>query len=108
MPRPAQAVPSQAAFETPEHSKLLRDVALLDRARSALRAGNAARALTELNRYDAERETHILDREAQLLRIEALVQSGNRKQASELARAYLAAFPGDAHETRLRALLGGN
>lgn len=62
------AAPSQAAFESPEQSKLLHDIALLDDARRALRAGNAAQAKTALERYEHERLTRVLDREAQVMR----------------------------------------
>lgn len=62
------AAPSQAAFESPEQSKLLHDLALLDDARRALRAGNASQAKAALERYEHERLTHVLDREAQVMR----------------------------------------
>lgn len=60
--------PSQAAFETPEQSKLLHDVALLDDVRHALQAGDAAQALSLVSRYEQQRQTHVLDREAEVLR----------------------------------------
>jgi hypothetical protein len=66
------AAPSQAAFEAPEQSKLLHDVALLDDVRHALQAGDSARALSLVARYEQERQTHVLDREAEVLRQRAL------------------------------------
>jgi hypothetical protein len=99
------AAPSQAAFAGPEQSKLLRDVALLDAARRALREGDTAQALSLVSRYDTERETHVLDREARLLHIDVLLARGQRAQARALAQQYLAAFPSDAHAERLRALV---
>jgi hypothetical protein len=96
--------PSQAAFDTPEH-KLLHDVALLDAARRALRSGDAGAALGQLDRYEQARQTHTLDQEAQLLRIDALLSSGQRDMARKLASQYLAVHPSDAHSARLRALL---
>jgi hypothetical protein len=102
---PPFASPSQAAFAGPEQSKLLRDVALLDAARRALRESDTAQASELLNRYDSERETHVLDREARLLHIDVLVARGQRAQARVLAQQYLVAFPGDAHAERLRALV---
>lgn len=96
--------PSQATFDTPEH-KLLHDVALLDAARRALRSGDAGSALSELDRYAQARLTHTLDQEAQLLRIDALLASGQRDMARKLASQYLALHPSDAHSARLRALL---
>lgn len=97
--------PSQAAFASPEQSKLLRDVALLDDARRALKAGDTAQALSLITRYDAERQTHVLDREALLLHIDVLSMRGEHQQAQALAQRYLAAFPNDAHAERLRALV---
>ena len=66
------AAPSQAAFESPEQSKLLHDVALLDDVRRALKSGNTAEGRALLARYENERQTHVLDREAELLRVRAL------------------------------------
>lgn len=64
--------PSQATFDAPEQSKLLHDVALLDDVRHALQGGDAARALSLVARYEQERQTHVLDREADILRERAL------------------------------------
>lgn len=70
-PTPLTA-PSQAAFDAPEQSKLLHDVALLDDVRHALQAGDSARALSLVSRYEQDRQTHVLDREAEVLRQRAL------------------------------------
>lgn len=101
------AAPSQAAFESPEQSRLLHDIALLDDARRALRSGNATQAKAALQRYENERLSHVLDREAQLLRIDVLTALGERAQARQLAAQYVTTFPNDAHVERLRALLEG-
>jgi hypothetical protein len=98
------AAPSQAAFEAPEQSRLLRDIALLDAARRALKAGNAPQASALLGRYDTDRQTHVLDREAQLLRIDVLVAQGERQRAKVLAEAYLSSFPNDTHASHLRSV----
>lgn len=75
-PPPAPlAAPADATFEPPEQSQLLRDIALLDDARRALKAGNGAQALALVARYEAERHSHVLDREAELLRQRALAAS---------------------------------
>jgi hypothetical protein len=61
--------------------------------------------MAELDRYDGVSETRILDREARLLRIDALVLNGQRQRAAELAREYLRRFPNDPHSARLRKLI---
>jgi hypothetical protein len=82
------------------------EVAAVDRARASLASGAAERALEELAEYDRLRMTGTLDREARILRIDALLRVGRRQEAVELARSYLARFPRDAHAVRLRELAG--
>ena len=79
----------------------------IDGARAALASGAAERALTELSEYERIRSTGTLDREAWILRIDALLALGKRGEARELARGYLERFPKDAHATRLRELANG-
>jgi len=89
-----------------EAGALAREVERIDQARAAVAAGAGERALAELERYARERETGVLDREAWLLRIDASLLLGQGARAGELARGYLARFPRDAHEARLRAIAG--
>ena len=97
--------PSPAAPRAADSSGRLREeVRLIDAARAALAAGNAESALRELQTYQRIAETGTLDREARVLRIEALAKVGDSKQARALAEAYSADFPHDAHARRLRAL----
>jgi hypothetical protein len=84
---------------------LAHEVELIDLARAAVAAGAGERALVELARYDRERETGVLDREAWLTRIDAVLLLGQGARAGELARGYLQRFPKDAHETRLREIV---
>ncbi len=81
------------------------EAARIDAARSALQRGDARRALTELDWYERSRVVGVLDREAAVLRIEALVRLGDRAHAVELARDYLAKHPQDAYVERLHELL---
>jgi hypothetical protein len=81
------------------------EAARVDAARRALAAGDLGRALSELDAYQRIRTVGVLDREALLLRIQVLVQRGERERAVGLARNYLAAHPRDAHATRLWALV---
>ena len=87
-----------------ERGRLARDVQLIDRARRALAAGEAARALAELDELERRATSAVLDREAWILRIEALHLSGQVGRARQLAVRYREAFPNDAHAARLRVL----
>ena len=90
---PALPPPSSIPTSPLDQGSLLRDeVAMIDAARAALGSHDSSTALSILNRYDARVRTHVLDREARLLRIDALVQSGDRAMAARLAQAYLNDF----------------
>jgi hypothetical protein len=106
LPRPA----SEPAVGTlpQEASALAYEVALIDKARVSLRGGDARAALAALTRYDAERQTRVLDREAAVLRIEALRLAGRSSEAREQAQRYLDRYPADAHATGLRELIRDN
>jgi hypothetical protein len=82
------------------------EVANIDAARRALAAGDARTALQQLEHYYGRARTGTLDREAQLLRIDALLRAGQTAPAHQLAEQYLASYPHDPHAARLRALLG--
>lgn len=97
---PASASPSQK-------SNLAEQVRLVDSARSALAAGNAARSLALLNRYTREYPKGSLHQEVMLLRIEALAAGGKLAQARALARKFLAAQPNSPHAKRIESLVGG-
>lgn len=99
----AHDLPSRAVL--PDGRDLGREVAQIDAARQAVAAGNARVALQHLEQFAALDRTATLDREAQLLRIDALMLSGNEPAALRLAQAYLAQHPGDPHAARLGALV---
>jgi hypothetical protein len=90
-----------------EEPNLAAEVAALDRARVALAAGDAARAVRELDQYQKDFPRGILGQEALVLRIEALVRSGNAAAARALADRFLRASPGSPHAARIRTLVGG-
>ena len=85
-----------------------REVRQIDSARQALESRDADGALAALDSYERSRVVGVLDREALLLKIEALTQKQDLEQAKTLARQYLQRFPTDAHAPRLRALLGAS
>jgi hypothetical protein len=104
-PAPAAAPeqPEAPVAEAPKPStasQLSLEVELLDRAREALRGGNALGALSVLEGYRGG----ILAPEAQVLRIQALERSGQPRAASALARDFLAKRPGSRHAAALRSL----
>jgi hypothetical protein len=87
----------------PRGISLSEEVALLDRARGALAQGDGARALRALDVYDAACPAGALAPEARVLRVEALVKSGDRRRAAEVAAPMLeGASP---HERRVRSVL---
>ena len=99
-PTPPAVAPSAAS------GSLGDEIALLDAARRALRAGDARLALSALHRHQAEFPRGLLGQEATLLRIEALVRAGNRPAAEALARQFLARQPNSPHAKRIESLLG--
>lgn len=86
---------------------LAREVRVIDDARMKLRSGNAAGALVELDRHAREFPGGKLQPEATLLRIEALVRSGDVARAQSLAQPILDRTPEGPYAERLRRVLAG-
>jgi hypothetical protein len=86
-------------------SSLEGEVTALDRARSALAAGDAAGALKLLAQYEQAFPKGALRPEATYLRIQALSKSGQHDAARELAARFLAKHPSSPHAAQLQALL---
>jgi hypothetical protein len=82
-------------------SALTEEVRALDEARRALREAEPSRALTVLERS----RYGVLAAEAAVLRVEALLQLGQRAAAEREAAPILARNPAGLHATRVRALL---
>jgi hypothetical protein len=93
---PSPSANSGALFE--------QELALLTRARSALRAGDPAQCLSTTNQYLSSFPRGVLQAEAQVLRIEALQHTGARSEAQREARAFLEHFPQSAHRKRFEQL----
>jgi hypothetical protein len=103
---PASTAPgtSPAAGES-RTSTVRAEVAMLDKARGALAAGEPARALSILDGY-GERVAHgDMAPEAAVLRIEALVKAGDRSAAGRFADAFLAGDPSSPYLARVQSLL---
>jgi len=96
---------ARAGSDAPSSGALGAEVERIDSVRRALDSNDATRALSELESYQRSRRLGVLDREALLLRIEALVRQGELGRAKHLAREYLSRFPNDAHAPRMGALV---
>jgi hypothetical protein len=83
-------------------SSLAAEIALLDAARGASRAGEFERALAILARYRREHARGELRRESDVLTLETLFLRGDHDAATRLARHFLEAFPGDPHAAYVR------
>ena len=105
---PAQPVQVPEAEKSPValNKSLAAEVVLLDRARNALLAHNPSGALRALEQYRKERQTAILEPEANVLQIQVLDQLGEHAAAVRLARNFVQAHPESRHADSLRALAG--
>lgn len=107
VPAPAIVKPSPRADAHPiEGGTLAQQIALLDRARAALTAGDAAHAQELVNDYEARFPDGSFVEEAEVLRVEALIRAGDRAGATRVGTRFLSAHPTSAHAARVRALLG--
>jgi hypothetical protein len=105
--QPSAASSASTAPDTSASRALGAEAARIDAARRALGRGDVRRALIELDWYERSRVVGVLDREAELLRIQAHVRAGDGARAVELARGYLAKHPHDAYSARLTELIRG-
>jgi len=94
----AHRVPAPSA----RASSLADEVAALEVARAAIARHDAAAALAAIARYEHDFPKRSLGPEATMLRIEALVQQGNRAAALPLAKRLLGA--NRTYEARIRTL----
>jgi hypothetical protein len=111
----AEPAPSAASPGTPRpvpaptlHGTLGPETAALDQARGALKAGDPAKTLGLVARYQREFPGGVLAQEAAVLRIDALAQQGNRRAAAAEARRFLNAHPHSPHAERLQILAGAS
>jgi hypothetical protein len=89
-----------------QQGSLADEVAQLQKAKLALKAGNPSQALAELGTYGQRFPRPMLGAEATVLRIEAFSQSGDAARAKTLAEGFLAKYPNSPYATRLRSLTG--
>ncbi len=105
---PARSAPrvEPSASAKAERPSLAEEVALLDRAREAVAAGDAGRALTALDEHTRRFPGGALGQEALVLRIEALSMRGDRAAATRLGESFLKSFPQSPLAPRVRSRLG--
>jgi len=96
---------STTADKTRNVPNLAGEVAALDKARAAAGVRDPARTLRLLDDYQRQYPNGDLGPEAQLLRIEALVQNGQSAVALPIARRMLKDAPTGPHAERIRSLL---
>ncbi|XXY45867.1 hypothetical protein WME91_38275 [Sorangium sp. So ce269] len=105
-PRSTSAAPRARSAPVAPADALREQVAIIDRARDALGAGDAAGCLSELDAYDRRFPRSAMGEEATVLRIEALIRLGDRARAADLGQRFLASRPTSPHAAGVRALLG--
>jgi hypothetical protein len=102
----AVAVASNAAFPTEGSDRRLRDELLaLERARQALRRGDASAALSALGSYELRFPQGALSREATVLSVEARLAAGDQQGARAVAARALEADSTSPHAKRIETLL---
>ncbi len=105
-PRAASERRAQPAARTAGEASIQGQIDLIDRARNAVRAHQPAGALQAISEYHQRYPQGVLGQEAQLLRIEATLQQGDRATAERMFDAYEARYPSSALATRVRQMLG--
>jgi TolA-binding protein len=98
------APPARSA--TPAHDETLAaEIALFDRVRAAVGANEPDRALGLLDDYERRFPAGAFRQEAEVVRVQALLQKGDRAAANRAGERFLAAHPTSPHAARLRAML---
>lgn len=96
-PRPPSAEPAP---------DLAKELAMLEEARAALRAGTPADAIAALDRHRREIRSPQLEREALLLRAEALCAQGDREEGERMLDEIVGRWPGAAGVHAVRSRCG--
>lgn len=91
--------------EAPVDDDLPAELALLDAAKRALAGGDGAAALASLQAYATRFPRGVMRTEAELLRLEALLQAGRRADAEAVGKKLVSSTDSELVRTRVRALL---
>lgn len=92
--------------KTARAASITEELQAIDAARSAVAAGDGARALKLLDDHARRFPRGRLHLEAEVLRIEALARSGNRAAATTRARAFVKRHPNSVFTPRVRRIAG--
>lgn len=103
---PARTSPVASGSTARPMASLADEVAALDAARVALRAGDASGALRALDDCDRRFAGGMLGPEAMVLRIDALALRGDHASAKRLGEAFLAAHPRSPLASHVRWSIG--
>jgi outer membrane protein assembly factor BamD (BamD/ComL family) len=90
----------------PGRVPLYGELALLDTAAAALAAGDGRRTLALLDAYTREYPRPRLAPEAEVLRIDALAQTGHQALAAKAAETFLKRHPDSVFAARVRRYVG--
>jgi hypothetical protein len=102
---PSALSPGDQAAQAAEPSgSVALEVAAIERVRSELGRKDGRAALAALGRYASEHPAGVLAHEADVLRVEALLQAGDAPAALELAEQLLLRHGDSPHRARLQAL----
>ncbi|MGC4095272.1 MAG: hypothetical protein QM756_46585 [Polyangiaceae bacterium] len=107
---PALEAPRSAGVNAPrvaptKADSVAAELGVIDSARAALARGDAAGALSRLDGYARSYPRGRLALEAEVLRIDALSQSGQSSLAAKRAEAFLRRHPGSVLASRVRGYL---
>ncbi len=103
--RPPKALSTPVETTPIDAEHLAEQVAVVDRARSALARGDAAAALKALDEYDSRFSRRKFAPEALYLRMESLLRMGRPDAARSVAQSLVNAFPTSPHTARARQVL---
>jgi hypothetical protein len=96
-PIPTHPLPAPSVHE---------ELVVLGRARAVLNSGDAARALSILDTYDARFPHAAMAQEATVLRIESLARMGDAEAARRVGDAFIKENPDTPYAARIRAVIG--
>ena len=96
-PIPTHALPAPSVHE---------ELVVLGRASAVLNSGDAVRALSILDTYDARFPHAAMAQEATVLRIESLARMGNAEAARRAGDAFIKENPDTPYAARIRAVIG--